>query len=35
MNQPMIVGANGQLGQELQKYLKELNIPFDALTEKN
>ena len=34
MNQPMIVGANGQLGQELQKYLKELNIPFDALTEK-
>jgi len=31
----MIVGASGQLGQELQRYLKELGIEFDALTEKD
>lgn len=35
MNQPMIVGASGQLAQELQRYLRELNISFDALTEKD
>lgn len=34
MNQPMIVGASGQLGQELQRYLTQLNVKFDALTEK-
>ncbi|RRK09192.1 dTDP-4-dehydrorhamnose reductase [Lactiplantibacillus garii] len=32
MQKAMIVGANGQLGTELQKYLKELNWQFDALT---
>jgi len=31
----MIVGASGQLGQELQRYLNELGIEFDALTEKD
>lgn len=30
----MIVGASGQLGQELQRYLTQLNVKFDALTEK-
>ncbi|WP_047999278.1 dTDP-4-dehydrorhamnose reductase [Lactiplantibacillus herbarum] len=32
MAKVMIVGASGQLGQELQKYLNELGLEFDALT---
>lgn len=32
MTKAMIVGANGQLGQELQRYLKELNWNYIALT---
>ncbi|ETY74876.1 dTDP-4-dehydrorhamnose reductase [Lactiplantibacillus fabifermentans] len=35
MSKAMIVGASGQLGQELQRYLKELDWSFDALTEKD
>ena len=31
MAKAMIVGAKGQLGQELQRLLTELNWSFDAL----
>ncbi|QBX94997.1 dTDP-4-dehydrorhamnose reductase [Lactiplantibacillus plantarum] len=34
MAKVMIVGANGQLGHELQRLLNEQEIAFDALTEK-
>lgn len=34
MAKGMIVGANGQLGHELQRLLNEQGMVFDALTEK-